>query len=96
MVLFWIFGFSGLQAPDKTYLLGRFNPQTDPRFVKPADEHTAGAARSQYLRKEAYEAFTRMAAAAKQDGIKLVIISATRNFGTRIPACSSNPIETYS
>jgi D-alanyl-D-alanine carboxypeptidase len=71
-------GFS--QQPDKSYLLGRFNPETDPRFVKPADVHTAGAARSQYLRKEAYEAFVNMATAAAKDGVTLVIISATRNF----------------
>lgn len=71
------------QPVDKAYLLGRFNPETDSRFVKPADEHTAGAARSQYLRKETYEAFVRMAGAAARDGIILVIISATRNFETQ-------------
>jgi LAS superfamily LD-carboxypeptidase LdcB len=68
------------QPPDRLYLLGRFDPTTDPRFVKPDDEHTAGAARNQYLRKEVYEAFTNMAAAAAKEGVKLVIISATRNF----------------
>lgn len=71
------------QDVDKQYLLGRFNPETDLRFIKPADEHTAGAARSQYLRKETYEAFIKMAEAAAKDGVKLVIISATRNFETQ-------------
>lgn len=71
------------QEPDKSYLLGRFNPETDAHFVKPADEHTAGAARSQYLRKETYEAFVKMAEEASKDGVKLVIISATRNFETQ-------------
>ncbi len=75
---------AGLSQPvDKAYLLGRFNPESDSRFVKPADEHTAGAARSQHLRKETYEAFVRMAGAAAQEGISLVIISATRNFETQ-------------
>lgn len=71
------------QDVDKQYLLGRFNPETDLRFIKPVDEHTAGAARSQYLRKETYEAFIKMAEAAAKDGVKLVIISATRNFETQ-------------
>ncbi|MFN3839507.1 MAG: M15 family metallopeptidase [Cyclobacteriaceae bacterium] len=71
------------QQPDKSYLLGRFNPEADVRFVKPADEHTEGAARSQYLRKETYEAFVAMAQAAAKDGVKLVILSATRNFETQ-------------
>lgn len=83
IALFMIIGFSGSQEPDIAYLLGRFNPQTDARFVKPADVHTAGAARNQYLRKETYEAFTRMAAAAAQEGITLIIVSATRNFDTQ-------------
>jgi hypothetical protein len=71
------------QQPDRLYLLGRFNPETDTRFVKPADDHTAGAARSQYLRKEAYEAFVNMATAAAKEGLTLMIISATRNFDTK-------------
>lgn len=76
--------FTGFQQePDKAYLLGRFNPEIDARFAKPADEHTAGAARNQYLRKETYEAFVKMAEAAAKDGVTLVIISATRNFETQ-------------
>ena len=68
---------------DKLYLLGKFDPSADERFVKPDDRHTSGAARSQYLRKETYEAFVRMAEAAEKDGVKLIIISATRNFETQ-------------
>lgn len=68
---------------DKSYLLGKFDPSADERFVKPDDRYTAGAARSQYLRREAYEAFVRMAEAAEKDGVKLIIISATRNFETQ-------------
>ncbi|MCU0356954.1 MAG: M15 family metallopeptidase [Cyclobacteriaceae bacterium] len=68
------------QEIDKNYLLGRFDPAKDDRFIKPDDAYTEGSARSQYLRKETYETFVRMADAAKKDGVKLVIISATRNF----------------
>lgn len=68
------------QTVDKNYLLGRFDPAQDGRFVKPDDRYTAGAARRQYLRKETYEAFVGMAEDARKDGVELVILSATRNF----------------
>jgi D-alanyl-D-alanine carboxypeptidase len=74
-------GFTaGAQQADKNYLLGRFEPAEDNRFVKPDDRFTAGAARSQYLRRETFEAFKKMAEAAQTEGIVLTIISATRNF----------------
>lgn len=68
------------QEVDKNYLLGRFDQQQDDRFIKLDDQYTRGSARSQYLRKETYEAFKRMAEAAQQEGVQLVIVSATRNF----------------
>lgn len=68
------------QPVDKNYLLGKFDPATHPQFARLKDEHTSGSARGGYLRKEAYEAFIRMSAAAKADGVELTIISATRNF----------------
>lgn len=68
------------QSVDKNYLLGRFEPRDDLRFVKPSDHHTEGAARSQFLRRETYEAFIQMAEAAQKDGVTLTIISSTRNF----------------
>ncbi len=71
---------AGRQEVDSSYLLGRFDPSTDSRFVKLRPEHTAGAAINGYLRKETYDAFTAMFDAARKDGVKLVIISATRNF----------------
>jgi len=67
----------------KNYLLGRFNPSAEAGFVKPDAAFTAGAARGQYLRKETWEAFLNMARAAEKEGIKLVILSATRNFDTQ-------------
>ncbi|MCW5909994.1 MAG: M15 family metallopeptidase [Cyclobacteriaceae bacterium] len=71
------------QPVDKNYLLGKFDPATHPQFVKLADEHTRGSARNAYLRKETYEAFVRMSEAALKDSVKLVIISATRNFDSQ-------------
>lgn len=65
---------------EKNYLLGKINQGEDSRFVLLEDRHTAGSARGQYLRKETYEAFKRMAEAAKKDNVQLIIISATRNF----------------
>jgi len=79
--------FTGLtlhaQQVDKTYLLGKFDPTTHPQFLKLEDEHTRGSARGAYLRKETYEAFKKMSAAAKEDGVELIIISATRNFDSQ-------------
>jgi len=70
----------GITDPDKDYLLGRFDPASDVRFSKLPPAHTSGAARGGYLRKETYEAFVTMADAAEKEGIRLTIISATRNF----------------
>ena len=70
----------GITDPDTDYLLGRFDPASDVRFSKLRPEHTSGAALGGYLRKETYEAFVTMADAAEKEGIRLIIISATRNF----------------
>ncbi|HLZ17889.1 MAG TPA: M15 family metallopeptidase [Cyclobacteriaceae bacterium] len=69
------------QAPvDKKYLLGHFEPSEDSRFVQLTDRFAQGSALNGFLRKETFGAFLKMAAAAKNDGVNLVIISATRNF----------------
>lgn len=80
-----VFTFSNLHAQsiDKDYLMGKFDPTTHPQFSKLEDEHTQGSARGAYLRKETYEAFKKMSAAAKEDGVELIIISATRNFDSQ-------------
>lgn len=63
---------------DIKYLMGRFEPADHPDFVR---IDPAMASRSDmYLRKDAYEAFKRMREAAAAEGVKLFIISATRNF----------------
>jgi len=64
----------------KADLLGKIDPEKDTRFVKPDDKYTKGSARSQYLRKETYEAFQKMQKAAQKEGVSLFIVSATRTF----------------
>ena len=73
----------GLSGADKDYLLGKFDPATDPRFTKLRPEYTAGAANGGYLRTETYAAFIEMSDKAKMEGVNLVIISATRNFNSQ-------------
>jgi len=60
------------------YLMGKFEPAQHPAFMLIAQKHASRA--DMYLRKDAYDAFVNMHDAAKQAGIKLLIISATRNF----------------
>lgn len=77
--LLLIFSFD--QNPiDKNYLLGKFEPSKDSRFVQPLAKYTRRIAGHDYLRKETYDAFVKMYEAASKDGVKLEIISATRNF----------------
>ncbi len=60
------------------YLTGKFDPAKQPEFVRfgapYADEE------GYFLHRLAFEAFAKMYEAARQDGIKLTIISATRPF----------------
>ncbi len=60
------------------YLMGKFNPAIEKGFAKIPGEYASRA--NMYLRKDAYEAFMRMYKAAREDGITLRILSATRNF----------------
>lgn len=60
------------------YLMGKFDPATHPDFVKIVPPYADNNER--YLRKDTYEAFKKMHAAAQKEGVNLVIISATRNF----------------
>lgn len=61
------------------YLMGQFNPAEHPDFTAVAREYTDGDG-TYYMRKDAYEAFVEMYAAAAKDSVYLQIISATRNF----------------
>lgn len=60
------------------YLMGKFDPAQHPEFTLISQKHANRS--DMYLRKDAYDAFIRMHDAAKQEGIRLLIISAARNF----------------
>ncbi|MEZ5055731.1 MAG: M15 family metallopeptidase [Saprospiraceae bacterium] len=60
------------------YLTGKFEPSTQPGFIKIDTQYSDGS--EMWMRKDAYEAFLKMYEAAKKDGINLKIISAARNF----------------
>ncbi|MGC4022289.1 MAG: M15 family metallopeptidase [Cyclobacteriaceae bacterium] len=65
---------------DKAYLLGKFDPSKDSRFIQLTPAHAKGNAINRFLRSETFEAFKKMAESAKKDSITLFIVSATRNF----------------
>lgn len=60
------------------YIMGKFDPDADARFVEIEKDYADRA--GMLLRKEVYDAFKKMHAAAEEDGISLTIRSATRNF----------------
>ena len=68
-----------MSNPDvsKDFLLGKFDYRKDDRFVlvdkKWCDKEI-------YLQKKTYQAFVKMAEAAKEDDIDLTVVSGTRNF----------------
>ncbi len=64
---------------DPAYLMGKFDPAEHPDFVLIEDKYADRSGLR--LRREAYEAFKAMEAAAREAGLRLVIRSATRNFG---------------
>lgn len=66
-----------MERISKEYLMGKFDPAKDERF---ALIPTPFAEKELYMRKEALESFQKMHAAAKTDGISLLILSATRPF----------------
>ena len=63
---------------EKTYLLGKFDPNTHPDFVRVGSPYTDRS--GMMLRKEALEAFKKMAQTAQKSNITLKIISSTRTF----------------
>src|SRR5258707_9904199 len=73
------FSFSQ-KSVDKNYLLGRFEPSTDSRFIQLTASYAKGNAINRFLRKEAFSAFKKMMKAAGKDRVSLAIVSATRNF----------------
>ncbi len=71
----------GTACADTAYLLGQFDPAQNDKFV---EIETPYANRQRlFLRIEAYEAFMKMHTAALEDGVRLIIVSATRNFDSQ-------------
>lgn len=66
-------------AEKKIYLMGKFDPSIREDFILIPLEYTTNGS-EMYLRKETFDSFLRMKAAADTDGIELKIASATRNF----------------
>lgn len=62
----------------EAYLMGQFDPAKDERFVRIETKYAKRG--GMLMRKEAYAAFVEMADAAAKEGVKLYILSATRNF----------------
>ncbi len=60
------------------FIMGKFDPSVDTSFITISSEYADRA--GLLMKKEAYAAFLEMHAAAKKDGIQLVIRSAARNF----------------
>ena len=67
----------------KDFLRGLNNFSQDTSFVQIDPKHTPKRAPYNYLNRQVYEAYIKMWEAAKQDGIKLVIISGARTFLTQ-------------
>ncbi len=63
---------------DTSFLMGKFNPKDDTRFVEIEPVYADRPGR--LMNAEAYLAFKKMHAAAAEENIDLKIISATRNF----------------
>jgi LAS superfamily LD-carboxypeptidase LdcB len=66
---------------DLDYIMGKFDPAAHPDFTE-IDSQYADR-KGMYLRKDTYAAFILMYEAAIQDGIRLQIRSATRNFSAQ-------------
>lgn len=63
------------------YIMGKFDPVTHPDFVRVDPPYSDGNDR--YLHKETWGAFKKMYEAAKKEGVRLEIRSATRNFAAQ-------------
>jgi zinc D-Ala-D-Ala carboxypeptidase len=60
------------------YLTGKFDLNAEPTFVKVSAEYASGP--NMLMRKESYEDFRAMFAAALKEGVRLTIVSAARSF----------------
>jgi D-alanyl-D-alanine carboxypeptidase len=69
------------EAAERIYLMGKFDPAVREDFILIPESYTIGQVGQKiYLRREAWDAFLKMRAAALMDNVDLKIVSATRNF----------------
>lgn len=62
------------------FLIGKTNFEQNSNFIKISQDYTSLKGENAYLQKQTYDAFIEMYNAALKDGIKLQIISASRNY----------------
>lgn len=83
----WFYSMVGIAQPHPTPLytredlLGQFDPASHPDFIRIPEPLTQK--QNIYLRKETLGAFQSMWLAAEKEGVRLEIISATRNFSAQ-------------
>jgi len=65
----------------KNFLMGKFQLRDHPNFVLVDKKHHTKS--EMYLQKETLDAFVKMKESAEKDGIKLTIVSGTRNFNSQ-------------
>ena len=65
----------------KDFLMGKFQLRDHPNFVLVDKKHHTKS--EMYLQKETLDAFVKMKESAEKDGIKLTIVSGTRNFNSQ-------------
>lgn len=72
-----------MEIISKEYLMGQFNPAGDERFERIDRQYLVYPDRKIFIRKEAMAKFKEMRLRAKEDGISLKIMSATRPFNVQ-------------
>lgn len=73
-------GSSSAAAPTKDFLLGKTHFEKDTNFIEIPPQYTVLRRPNNFIQKRTFEAFLKMHAAAKADGVRLVATSASRNF----------------
>ncbi len=76
VLLMFLSSAKTLPTYTKTDLMGAFNPESHDGFTAVSSRYSN---QTIYMRKEAHEAFIKMAKAAAKDGISLTVVSGTRN-----------------
>lgn len=72
-----------MEIISREYLMGQFNPAGDERFERIDRQYLVYPDRKIFIRKEAMAKFKEMRLRAKEDGISLKIMSATRPFNVQ-------------